>query len=117
VGIQQFGKPIRATHALTISLCALLLVGGMEPWTAIKCTFLAVLISAPGVSFCRSYGTHDSRSMLTYFSIGCCVGFGAAAVAQQAVIPFGISFGWLIPQGFFVFKFLRRRNRGTAEVL
>lgn len=117
MGIQQFGKPIRATHALTISLCALLLVGGMEPWTAIKCTFLAVLISAPGVSFCRSYGTHDSRSMLTYFSIGCCVGFGAAAVAQQAVIPFGISFGWLIPQGFFVFKFLRRRNRGTTEVL
>ncbi|MCX6131804.1 MAG: hypothetical protein NTX25_22440, partial [Proteobacteria bacterium] len=112
-----FTKPIDAKYALASLFYVLLLVGGLDPWSAAKCTLLTALISAPGVSFCRSYGKHDSRSMLTYFSIGCCVGFGAAAVTQQAATPFGFDFGWLLPQGFFVYKFLRRRNTGTTEVL
>ena len=110
-------KPVSATYAMAALFCVLLLIGGLDPWSASKCTLLTALISAPGVSFCRSYGKHESRSMLTYFSIGCCVGVGTAAVAQQAATPFGINFGWLLPQGFFVYKFLRSRNRGTTEVL
>ena len=110
-------KLIDAKYAMMALFCVLLLIAGLDLWTAIKCTLLTALISAPGVSFCRSYGKHDSRSMLTYLSIGCCIGFGAAAITQQAATPFGFDVGWLLPQGFFVYKFLRRRNTGTTEVL
>jgi len=116
VGNKQFSKSIRATHALTVSLCALLLVGGMEPWTAIKCTFLAVLLSAPGVIFCRSLVETNVRDSFFNISVGCCMGLGVAATSQQLMLIFGFTFGWLAPQTFLVLRLIRKQAGSKSKI-